>query len=353
MMKRILAILLCLLLLLPALPALGAGARGRVVNCEEWVSLRAAPDTSAQRLAKVPLGAEVTDCAFAGNGFVACAYAGKAGYILAEYIAVEQSAASGANMYVVNCEEWVSLRAAPDTSAQRLAEVPLGAEVTDCALAENGFVACAYAGQAGYILGDYLSDSRVDGSYTRVLADDQLAGLRIVIEAGETATGEAVRATAYAEDGALIWRQELATEQRTELTLVDGFLGGVERRPLVYLYAMGDGLTAYDAVSGEAAWRVPTDAVNLGGSITHAVGEDGTIYVGGYYGPEPVAISSAGEVLWQAHTGNDVYWLTDLQVTSEGVLAAYEVVGFEGNNMCPGTVLYDRETGKTLEVIEE
>ena len=283
MMKRILAISLCLLLLLPALPALGAGARGRVVNCEEWVSLRAAPDTSAQRLAQVPLGAEVTDCALAGNGFVAC----------------------------------------------------------------------AYAGQAGYILGDYLSDSRVGGSYTRVLADDQFAGLRIVIEAGETATGEAVRATAYAEDGALIWRQELATEQRTELTLVDGFLGGVEKRPLAYLYAMGDGLTAYDAASGEAAWRVPTDAVNLGGSITHAVDADGTIYVGGYYGPEPVAISSAGEVLWQAHTGNDVYWLTDLQVTSEGVLAAYEVVGFEGNNMRPGTVLYDRETGETLEVTEE
>ena len=79
MMKRILAISLCLLLLLPALPALGAGARGRVVNCEEWVSLRAAPDTSAQRLAQVPLGAEVTDCALAGNGLVACAYPGQAG----------------------------------------------------------------------------------------------------------------------------------------------------------------------------------------------------------------------------------------------------------------------------------
>ena len=280
MMKRILAISLCLLLLLPALPALGAGARGRVVNCEEWVSLRAAPDTSAQRLA----------------------------------------------------------------------EVPLGAEVTDCALAENGFVACAYAGQAGYILGDYLSDSRVGGSYTRVLADDQLAGLRIVIEASETAKGEAVRATAYAEDGALIWRQELATEQRTELTLVDGFLGGVEKRPLAYLYAMGDGLTAYDAASGEAAWRVPTDAVNLGGSVTHAFAGDGTLYMGGYYGPEPVAISGAGEVLWQARTSDDIYWLTDIQVTDEGVLAAYEVVGFEGNDMRPGTVLYDRETGKTLRV---
>ena len=348
-MKRIIATLLCLSLsLFAAIPALGEGARGRVVDCEEWVSLRAAPDTSAQRLAQVPLGAEVTEVALAGNGFAACVYEGQAGYILAEYLAVEQSAA--ASMYVVNCEEWVSLRAAPDTSAERLAKVPLGAEVTGCVSAANGFIACSYAGQAGYILDDHLSDSRVGGRYDRTLADEPFAGARVVIEAGVTAAGEAVRASAYAEDGALLWRRELATGQRTELTLVDGFFGGTEKRPLVYLYAMGDGLTAYYAASGEAAWRVPTDAVNLGGSITHAVDADGTIYVGGYYGPEPVAISSAGEVLWQARTSDDIYWLTDIQVTDEGVLAAYEVVGFEGNDMRPGTVLYDRETGKTLRV---
>ena len=116
---------------------------------------------------------------------------------------------------------------------------------------------------------------------------------------------------------------------------------------------MGDGLTAYDAASGEAAWRVPTDAVNLGGSITHAVDADGTIYVGGYYGPEPVAISSAGEVLWQASTGSDIYWLYDIQVLPEGVLASYEMVSATSDGLFAGAVLYDLETGETLEVIEE
>ena len=157
----------------------------------------------------------------------------------------------------------------------------------------------------------------------------------------------------YDFGGAPLWRKELVCAQRTELALVEGFFAGTPARPLVMLYAYGDGLTAIDPASGAEVWRVGSEQVNLGGSITHAVDADGTIYVGGYYGPEPVAISSAGEVLWQAYTGNDVFWLTDLQVTSEGVLAAYEVVGFEGNNMCPGTVLYDRETGETLEVIEE
>ena len=86
-MKRIIATLLCLSLsLFAAIPALGEGARGRVVDCEEWVSLRAAPDTSAERLAKVPLGAEVTGCVSAANGFIACSYAGQAGYILDDHL---------------------------------------------------------------------------------------------------------------------------------------------------------------------------------------------------------------------------------------------------------------------------
>ena len=90
-----------------------------------------------------------------------------------------------------------------------------------------------------------------------------------------------------------------------------------------------------------------------GGSITHAVGADGTIYVGGYYGPEPVAISRAGEVLWQASTGSDIYWLYDIQVLPEGVLASYEMVSVTSDGLFAGAVLYDLETGETLEVIEE
>jgi len=57
-----------------------------VVNCEEWVSLRAQPSTSAERMKKVPLYATVTDGYDVGNGFVYCQYAGTAGFILAEYL---------------------------------------------------------------------------------------------------------------------------------------------------------------------------------------------------------------------------------------------------------------------------
>lgn len=61
-------------------------------------------------------------------------------------------------MMVDNCEEWVSLREAPDTGARRLAKVPLFAIVTDAQWSPDcgDFIYCDYDGQMGYILAKYL-----------------------------------------------------------------------------------------------------------------------------------------------------------------------------------------------------
>lgn len=68
-------------------------------------------------------------------------------------------------MVVANCNEWVSLRAQPSKSSDRVAEVPLGAVVTNCSVAANGFIACDYAGQSGYILAEYLEPLYDDTDY--------------------------------------------------------------------------------------------------------------------------------------------------------------------------------------------
>ena len=60
------------------------------------------------------------------------------------------------NMVVVNCDEWVSLRAEPSKSSERLAKVPLGAVVADCLYPQDGFISCSYEGVRGYILEEYL-----------------------------------------------------------------------------------------------------------------------------------------------------------------------------------------------------
>lgn len=57
---------------------------------------------------------------------------------------------------VVNCEEWVSLREYASTAAERLVQVPLGAEVQARVYNEE-FAECVYANMNGYILLDYLT----------------------------------------------------------------------------------------------------------------------------------------------------------------------------------------------------
>ena len=49
------------------------------------------------------------------------------------------AAAEDGVRYVVKCNDWVSLRATPSTKAARLAQVPLGARVTDCVADTDAF----------------------------------------------------------------------------------------------------------------------------------------------------------------------------------------------------------------------
>ena len=64
------------------------GPNRQVVKCKSFVSLREKRAASSRRLAKVPLGALVLAFPEEGeeNGFTACVYQGKRGYILSEYL---------------------------------------------------------------------------------------------------------------------------------------------------------------------------------------------------------------------------------------------------------------------------
>ena len=58
----------------------------RVVNCNEWISLRSAPSTDAGVLRRVPLGAYVRYVKNGGNGFTYVYYDGALGYVLNDYL---------------------------------------------------------------------------------------------------------------------------------------------------------------------------------------------------------------------------------------------------------------------------
>ncbi len=62
-------------------------------------------------------------------------------------------------LYVVNCEEYVTLRSAPDADANGLLRVPLGAEVVYYGCDIGSYSGVEYDGAAGYVLSKYLSDA--------------------------------------------------------------------------------------------------------------------------------------------------------------------------------------------------
>ena len=64
------------------------GVHGRISNCNEWISLRSYPSTSASRLDTIPLGAYVEYLGPAENGFYKIRYHGQVGYGLRQYLAI-------------------------------------------------------------------------------------------------------------------------------------------------------------------------------------------------------------------------------------------------------------------------
>ena len=63
-------------------------------------------------------------------------------------------------MYVVKCNEFITLRSTPSTSASEITKIPLGSSVGYIEEAGNGFYKVQYDGKIGYALASYLSDNR-------------------------------------------------------------------------------------------------------------------------------------------------------------------------------------------------
>jgi len=142
----------------------------QIINCTSYASLRAYPDTSSQMLARVPLGAIVTNVFYQDDRFSYCVFGDVDGYILNSNLSwisggtyeddgtgsTYQSSANIGTAVIVNCLSYASLRQLPDTRSTRIARVPLGAEVHNAYIVDDRFAYCEYGGYAGYILIDNL-----------------------------------------------------------------------------------------------------------------------------------------------------------------------------------------------------
>ena len=152
--------------------------RMQVYNCDEWVSLRAQPDTGSERLMKVPLGAIVSNCYWQDDNFIYAEYEGRCGFILADYLTelqFELESESYAAMKVVNCDAYAPMYQYPGFESDVQQKVPLGAIVTDCKLENEYYFRCSYNGMYGYIDAHFLE--AIEGPYADT--DDQFMKARL------------------------------------------------------------------------------------------------------------------------------------------------------------------------------
>jgi len=232
-------------------------------------------------------------------------------------------------MRIVNCEEWVSLRAEPDSASQRFAEVKLGETVRGYYGSNGEFTQCEYDGVVGYILTEYLE---VAGGVGEAIIPQTPADAEYALEGGCVRVwkdygdaSETMTLARYDAQDQLIWSYATESLGTTELSSVEAFINDKAAQPMVMAYNSYFGLVALDAETGEKIWTLPCSEVSLGASISYAVADDGTMYIGGYYGPDPAAISADGKLMWQAtQTDTDFYWICEITPTEDGIAVTYE-----------------------------
>lgn len=133
-----------------------------VVNCKTDISLRSEPSASAGVMLTIPLHDPVGYIESVGNGFAKVSYRGIIGYASENYltdtlIAMEEEPSK--TLYVINCNESITLRNAPSRSAGEIMQIPLGEAVGYIGSAYNGFAKVKYMGRTGYALSSYLGDT--------------------------------------------------------------------------------------------------------------------------------------------------------------------------------------------------
>ena len=291
------------------------------------------------------------------------------------------------SMKVIKCKQAVNLRKGPSTDTPSLGLVPLGTVLDGCAKVDGSeWIAVNYQGQAGYIRGDFLElipaelqpepalmpepeapaeeaevevfvpsaeapvesiNQATDYNDDFVILDQTLGDVRVIARQIFQIDNEYLMIVGLDANGNELWKKETNTGDVSELTQTDAFIGGTEAAPLVMMYNDWVGLSALDPRTGEVRWEVLKQQIFLGGSISRAVDANGVLYIGGYYGPDPVAIDANGNVLWQSSSGDlKANWMYAIELQEDGVCTRYSSMAGDKS----GAVIYDYN-GTTKAVI--
>lgn len=153
LMKRFVALLLLLCIMLTMMPALADAeyiGNMEVVNCNEWVSLREKPSTSAKRLVKVSLGAIVSGCYPISEGWIYAEYDGYAGYIQDRYLEPSDNRLTFNAMLITIAGEGAPFYATLDAQ-ESIDLIPPDTIVRNCHIMDNNRIYVEWGGRCGFI----------------------------------------------------------------------------------------------------------------------------------------------------------------------------------------------------------
>ena len=223
---------------------------------------------------------------------------------------------------VVWCKEWISLREEPKKTSRRILKIPLGAIVYNVKdIKDELFYEVEYEGVTGYALKGYLKatpqyEPPASSATTVKMSLDEVIGNGEVVLEWKDYNMSVVAAHEFVRekrkkwevlrigcfiDGQPIWGHEEKVEaDYAKYDLLKVFIGGVADDWQVMLYDGGYGLSMLDLLSGRERWCVSSKDTALGDAAAIAVDQNGTTYIAGTDGPDPVAISLDGRVMWES-----------------------------------------------------
>ena len=236
-------------------------------------------------------------------------------------------------MRVVKCKDYVSLREAPYKTATVLAKVPLDSIVLYCnnnvaKYAPSNykkqaklFIRCEYDGMEGYILKQYLkpapeAEPAETKAFNSIMSREEIIGngsialdwkeFNVAVLAAYEVMPEGKDSWEYLRVGCFIddepaWGYIESVQTRDDTKKLKAFMGGTEDEPQVYVYDLEYGLMMFDLMDGTEQWLISRNACFLGDAAVVTSGPNtGILYVAGSAGPDPVAISAEGNILWQS-----------------------------------------------------
>lgn len=260
-------------------------------------------------------------------------------------------------MRVVNCKEYVSLRETPDKTDTVLAKVPLDAIVLYCnnnvrkyapskyQEQRQNFIRCEYQGIEGYILKKHLRPApECEPAETKQFSNEMtreeiLSHGSVVLDWNEFnvsviatyAQETEDKATwAYLRIGCFIndipnWGYTEAVKLEDKPVTLKAFMGGTEDEPMVFVYDEEYGLTMLELMDGSEVWTILKGECTFGDASVITVGqESGILYAAGSDGPDPIAVSSEGSILWQTDIEDpEVYGPAGIRLNPNDIEVTY------------------------------